>query len=418
MLFVLSVVYSVYAQAGREPAMFLPFYNDLCPSGVVEGTAGALVTLSNQRVTCGSERGAKFRPGFVKDISNIQFGGDGWSFSMWVYIESFVDNMVLFQTYVRRGQQDFKIAFYGSTQTIAVSYYQDATHHWEVRSIMPAWLGAQGWINIAVAGGSGMVRVYQNGGWMPTETLSQSNLVLGHVDQISRQFSRIGNSPAGSLVFDGWFWDFYYFPFEAEHTIFERFARVVRQREAKSLGDPHITRLDGTTFDIDAPGTYTMLKIPAETGAEMQVTSKVGKRNEGMYNEEVSVSGSWLDDLTLKITAYPFTLDVGGKTYELSHISDNTLTELVSLLDSSVGVVKCDYTPETQRDWSEACKKSFRKSLMGMSRRFMQIKTPGGLLKIGSNGPTVDIEFAEAGGAVSVGGILGSTVTVSKPVIA
>jgi len=71
---------------------------------------------------------------------------------------------------------------------------------------------------------------------------------------------------------------------------------LVSTAGAVSAGDPHILRLDGTAFDIDTTGSYSLFNVAA--GRQFSVKSMVAPENNGAaigkYNMECEFGGSWL----------------------------------------------------------------------------------------------------------------------------
>lgn len=66
---------------------------------------------------------------------------------------------------------------------------------------------------------------------------------------------------------------------------------------AGSTGDPHIKRIDGVAFDIDAVGSYDLLRIPATTGADFVLKTTVGKESmesTQFYNRAAEFTGEWV----------------------------------------------------------------------------------------------------------------------------
>jgi len=64
---------------------------------------------------------------------------------------------------------------------------------------------------------------------------------------------------------------------------------------AVSAGDPHILRLDGTAFDIDTTGSYTLFNVAG--GGQFSVKSTVARElpnRVGKYNMRCEFGGSWL----------------------------------------------------------------------------------------------------------------------------
>lgn len=95
-----------------------------------------------------------------------------------------------------------------------------------------------------------------------------------------------------------------------------------------ATGDPHITRIDGAAFDIDAVGTYSLLKVPAETGKDFNLKTIVGREHpekQEMYNRAAEFTGTWL-------SGHNFTI-VGQESHHVAGIYiDGELTPFKALL--------------------------------------------------------------------------------------
>jgi hypothetical protein len=97
-----------------------------------------------------------------------------------------------------------------------------------------------------------------------------------------------------------------------------------------SAGDPHIKRFDGTVFDIDTIGSYTLLNVGG--GQQFSVKSTVAPENtrsSGKYNMECEFGGSWLRGQNVTaVGAAETDVDAGiyfdGHFVSISNLLENT----------------------------------------------------------------------------------------------
>jgi hypothetical protein len=92
-----------------------------------------------------------------------------------------------------------------------------------------------------------------------------------------------------------------------------------------AAGDPHILRFDGTAFDIDTTGTYSLFNVAK--GAQFSVKSTVAPENKksiGKYNIKCEFGGSWLRGQNVTV------VDTRGIYFDGHFVSISNLLENTS----------------------------------------------------------------------------------------
>jgi len=82
--------------------------------------------------------------------------------------------------------------------------------------------------------------------------------------------------------------------------------------------DPHVCSLGGECYDIRAPSEYTLLRLPHNDlePVKLKVSADLdtdGVRPCGLFVKHIALSGSWLDNTTVRIR--PYTRNVGGSNW-------------------------------------------------------------------------------------------------------
>jgi len=82
------------------------------------------------------------------------------------------------------------------------------------------------------------------------------------------------------------------------------------------IGDPHMVSVRGEKFDVNQPGGYTLLRIPADRGLPAKLELNASLREAasgspcGLYVQEVRLSGAWLEGKVVSVQ--PLQRDVPG----------------------------------------------------------------------------------------------------------
>lgn len=180
---------------------------------------------------------------------------------------------------------------------------------------------------------------------------------------------------------------------------------------AHVVGDPHVKRLDGTSFDVDKPGMYTYLKIP-QNGNDFQLNAIV-QRNpaepDKVYNKAFKFTGSWVGG-EVKV-------DVDGVHLNDAFVSLDDLFEagkVIELTESTTLTPEvCDFSEEAKTTFCETQAKA-RKRMTTRKERFMHLEVPGAKVVVQFAKNHLDLSFELVDRGLSMGGLLASTVEVRK----
>lgn len=163
---------------------------------------------------------------------------------------------------------------------------------------------------------------------------------------------------------------------------------------ARAAGDPHIERLDGTGFDIDASGTYDLLRVPAATGKDFVLKTAVGPGDapkpgkpaaKEIYNRAAEFTGDWMG-------GHNFTVVGQQSDHGSGFYLDGDLTTFAVLLKQKAYVRKlseyatihaenCKFDDEQISDFCEIQKKQTsqkkkQKSTVQSKTTFLSVETP------------------------------------------
>lgn len=188
---------------------------------------------------------------------------------------------------------------------------------------------------------------------------------------------------------------------------------------ASSGGDPHIKQIDGTKFDIDAVGSYDLLRVPFDSGKDFKLKSTVGKEHPeatSMYNRAAEFSGSWVGGHNLTLVGAQgghgagiyidgalqlFNVLCKGGPYQRALSTNAEIHAEICQAEGSSDFCK------SQRKWTPSKK---RKAAYQPSTAFVSITTPQFIVVVHSylHHGNLDIHVDTKAGAAleNVGGLL------------
>lgn len=154
---------------------------------------------------------------------------------------------------------------------------------------------------------------------------------------------------------------------------------------AKAAGDPHIKRTDGVVFDIDAVGTYDLIRVPFDSGNDFMLKSTVGKEHPestAMYNRAAEFSGSWMGGHNFTVVGQQATHGAGmyidNEFQDFDGLCKGGLYQRTLSTNAEVHAAICHFGESSDFCKSQSHRIPAKKRKAGLNSRtiFVSITTP------------------------------------------